>query len=1076
MNESFRARPSCRVHLSGLFLTGVVFLLLQACGGGGGREVTSVLVSPGTSEIGPDMTVQLSATALDDSGNVVNGVTFDWQSADSAIASVNASGLVTGIAPGSTAVTASAGRVRSTGAELVVLPPTAVTGTAAIGSPLGGAEVILKDRRGRAVTGRTEADGTFSISTTTLMPPYLLQVKSADGATVLYSASNTGQAGGLINVTPLTDLIVRSWYRLEGADPKAGFDGAAVGSWPTPESVELIGGLYTTSLAIWLERAGVDSNTFNAVSTAFAANGAGADRVLDVLTIHGNGEQLTLKEAGIEQQVTFNHDVANGRIVATTAITSASGTSGAVLQTLVPRSDLQQQATQAIGAQVQKLGETISARGNSLTANDLLPFLSPTLLHDGLDQGEYAAILATAERGRSTSCRLAQVDSLTGAPLIADVVVRCVSVSGETSQKTDRLYRFSDGGQAGWRIEGNRRVARLSVSTELQHMQGASAAGTALRIAAAATAPVGSVVDGRVLGTGMAEGGTALAPGMAPVLQVAPEPESVLNIERERFLATSTAPMDSLTAQLLYEFHLTSAAGEAVKYTVSGGAYTTEPVSVVNLAGTALSDAALGHPLEVEWTLPTTFAVAGVQLEAYVFVSADPSSTTPDCVVAGPSLSRSATSAVITIPATCNGSAVARVQLNVIVTGASGERTVAVYAFQRVPEEFIPAAMDLPIVRIVTQNEAPIVSKDDYVRATLTIDPNGTGEAAVSVPLRIRGRGNSTWAMPKKPYKLKLDDKASFLGMPSDKDWVLLANYSDKSLLRTRVAFELGDRVGLPWSPRSRFVELFINDQYQGTYQLGEGVKVAKKRVDIPEPDEDEISEPEITGGYLLEVDARLDGDVFFFTNVGLPILIDTPEAPAPEQYEYIRDYVLRTENAIYAPDFADPETGYAHYVDVDSFVHWYLVNEIFKNNDAAFYSSCWMYKQRDGKLFMGPLWDFDIGAGNVNYNGNDNPIGWYIRDSLWISRLFEDPAFEARVKTRWNELKASQFDTILDFIDESATSLALASSNNFERWPILDQYVWPNAVVTGSYEGEVQYLRDWLETRIAWMDAQFNP
>jgi hypothetical protein len=391
------------------------------------------------------------------------------------------------------------------------------------------------------------------------------------------------------------------------------------------------------------------------------------------------------------------------------------------------------------------------------------------------------------------------------------------------------------------------------------------------------------------------------------------------------------------------------------------------------------------------------------------------------------------------------------------------------------PEDFVPTVMNLPIVRIMTENAAPIVSKDDYVNATLTLDPNGAQGEALSVPLRIRGRGNTTWGLPKKPYKLKLDDDASLLGMPADEDWVLLANYWDKSMLRTAMAFELGNRVGLAWSPRMRFVELFVNDQYQGTYQLGEGAKVADDRVDIADLDEDEVAPEEITGGYLFEVDARMDEDIVFTTARGIPFALDTPEEPATEQLTYIQQYIQQVEDAIHADDFADPDTGYAKYIDVDSFVDWYLVNELMKNNDAIFFSSVWMYKQRNGKLFMGPLWDFDIAAGNVDFNDNDKPEGWWVRRSAWFVRLYQDPAFEARVRDRWNALKAEQFDTLPDYIDASATVLTQAADNNFQRWPILDTLVWPNPVAMGSYEGEVRHLREWMQTRIAWIDTEIN-
>lgn len=946
-----------------------------------------------------------------------------------------------------------------------------VTGTAAIHGPLVDAEVVLRDQAGRTARTRTAADGTFTLDTSSMSPPYVLQVKPARGGDALYSASDTMEPGGVINVTPLTNLIVRSWYRLKESDIDVSFDRGGTDSWPTPIAVNLISNIYTSSLEPWLQRAGL-AETFSPISTQFLANGTGIDNLIDRLAIH-NEQQLVVEESDLAQEVTITYDASNGVLAASSSIESPQGASKRVLRTIVPLVENQQRAVEAISAQVAALADTISERGDALTTDDVLPFLSQTLLHDGLDREQYAAALVTFERGKGSACNLQQVESLSGTPLVAEVIVRCRSPLEARSRVVDRLYRLSEA--TDWLIEGNQRLARLDVRPELIHRQGAATQGVLLRVSASALAPAGEVANVVVHGPGAAAGGTVLVPVQATQLQLAPAPDTTLTIERERFFASVEGAASSF-GPMQYEFHLTSAAGEEVQYAVRSSTYTTEAVSVVNLSGSALRDARLGEPLQVEWTLPGTFAAASVQLQVLLFTSDDEAAAEPDCVIDGPALPGTATSGAITIPAQCEGSTPVRVQLNVIVTGAAGERTVAAYEFHRAPEEFTPAATDLPIVRIVTEDRVPIVSKDDYVRATLTIDPNGTTEQALSVPLRIRGRGNTTWGMPKKPYKLKLDEKAPLLGMPADKDWVLLANYADKSLLRTQVAFELGRRVGLAWSPRFRFVELFVNDAYMGTYQLGEGVKVAKDRVHIPELEEGDISGSALTGGYLLEVDERLDGDVYFRTRGGVPFVLDTPEEPTPEQRAYIEDYIQQAEDAIYGDNRADPDTGYAAYIDVDSFVNWYLVNEIMKNNDAIFFSSCWMYKQRDGKLFMGPLWDFDIAAGNINYNGNDDPTGWWIRISPWISPLFEDPAFQARVKARWNELKAEQFDTILDYIEASAGSLTLAASNNFQRWPILDEWVWPNAVVTGSYEGEVQYLRDWLQTRIAWMDAQFNP
>ena len=134
------------------------------------------------------------------------------------------------------------------------------------------------------------------------------------------------------------------------------------------------------------------------------------------------------------------------------------------------------------------------------------------------------------------------------------------------------------------------------------------------------------------------------------------------------------------------------------------------------------------------------------------------------------------------------------------------------------------------------------------------------------------------------------------------------------------------------------------------------------------------------------------------------------------------------------------------------------------------------MYKPRGGKLFMGPLWDFDLAAGNANYSDAFKPEGWHIRNAPWFSRLFQDPAFAARVKLAWNEIKADELGAMFQAISTSSSGLQQPQLNNFQRWPILEMYVWPNYRIPGSYTGEIDYLNTWLTTRVAWMDRQINP
>jgi|GEM_PF-450114 len=379
----------------------------------------------------------------------------------------------------------------------------------------------------------------------------------------------------------------------------------------------------------------------------------------------------------------------------------------------------------------------------------------------------------------------------------------------------------------------------------------------------------------------------------------------------------------------------------------------------------------------------------------------------------------------------------------------------------------------LHVIYINTDNQSVINSKETYVDADISIYPSAELNQTVQAykaRTQIRGRGNSTWGLPKKPYRLKLASKASILGMPSHKDWVLLANYSDKTLLRNYLALEMGSKMNLAYTPRVQFVELILNGVYQGNYLLTEQIKIDKNRLDIHELEEDD---EDISGGYLLEVDARLDEVHWFRTRLNVPFTLKSDVTES--QLDYIKNYIQATEDAIFSPQFTSVENGYAKYLNPASFIEWFWINELFKDTDARFFSSVYFYKDRGDLLNMGPIWDFDIAAGNVDYNDNNNPHGWQVKYANWISQLFEDPAFEQTAYERWNELKNEILPTLLASLSSQETLLQLSQEQNFLKWPILNQWVWPNAVVTGSYNAEVDYLKHWLETRINWIDAQVN-
>jgi len=236
----------------------------------------------------------------------------------------------------------------------------------------------------------------------------------------------------------------------------------------------------------------------------------------------------------------------------------------------------------------------------------------------------------------------------------------------------------------------------------------------------------------------------------------------------------------------------------------------------------------------------------------------------------------------------------------------------------------LPVATKLPVLRVTTNGNQPITSREVYLAGSYTLTDT-TAEKLAEGPLDIRGRGHSTWdLMPKKPYRVRLTTSTALMGMPASRHWVLLANYSDKTLLRNDVAFEFSRVLGMEWTPRSRFVDLELNGSYQGIYQLVEHVRIAPDRVNIPEMKVADTSATNITGGYLIEVDERR-GEDFCFNSTMTPMIfcLSNPETlndPASaKQRAYITSYIARIDSVLFSPQFADPQTGYAAYIDVES-------------------------------------------------------------------------------------------------------------------------------------------------------------
>lgn len=389
----------------------------------------------------------------------------------------------------------------------------------------------------------------------------------------------------------------------------------------------------------------------------------------------------------------------------------------------------------------------------------------------------------------------------------------------------------------------------------------------------------------------------------------------------------------------------------------------------------------------------------------------------------------------------------------------------------------------LPVVQIWTTAGAPVLDRDNYVTACMRIRDGSSkpyGQGLFHGTIRIKGRGNSTWDMPKKGYRLKLDSAAQVLDMPAHKDWVLLANYADKTLLRNDVGMELSRRVGMPWTPRLRHAELYLNDEFLGNYQIGEKIEVAPQRVAITPMTVTDLGLPPLSGGYLIEADYPeyiAPDDRYFRTAEGIHFVLQSPSGGSVkrEQLDYISQYTQMVETAILSGN-SHPAYGYPAMIDLDSVVDWYLVQELTKNVDAPFGSSVYLQKDRNARLRMGPLWDFDLSVGNADFARRAiGPTGWYVRPkAAWIDALMRDKAFRDRVRTRWSKLKGS-FKSIDKYIKERESVIRRSQAENFRRWPIQGTWVWPNSVVLDSHEAEVDHMRNWLKQRIEWMDKNID-
>jgi hypothetical protein len=431
-----------------------------------------------------------------------------------------------------------------------------------------------------------------------------------------------------------------------------------------------------------------------------------------------------------------------------------------------------------------------------------------------------------------------------------------------------------------------------------------------------------------------------------------------------------------------------------------------------------------------------------------------------------------------------------------------------------IPSWFTPPFMltssNLPIVVLDTYNVD--IPDEPKIDGTMGIIFNGDNQMNyLSDPynefygqIAIEKRGSSSNSFPMKSYGLEtrgpdsVNYNVSLFDWPSDNDWILYAPYTDKSLIRNVLTYDLGRQMG-QYAPRTKLCEVILNGSYIGVYVLMERIKINPGRVNVDQLNYTDTLNNELTGGYIIKVDKTTSGGVIAWTS---PYTAQAPSTGPmyyqmhdpeldtlhPDQFNYIKTYVNNWETALKSVNFANPQIGFRAYADELSFIDFFIMNELSKNVDG-YRISTFLHKKRvseGGKIHAGPLWDFNLGWGNANYCQGGQTSGWEINfnsvcqgnganmNPFWLNRMLQDTVFANNLKCRWSYLRTSILsdEHLMNYIDSLGTILEEPAQRNYDRWPILGVYVWPNNFIGNTYQEELTYMKNWILARTAWMDA----
>jgi len=377
----------------------------------------------------------------------------------------------------------------------------------------------------------------------------------------------------------------------------------------------------------------------------------------------------------------------------------------------------------------------------------------------------------------------------------------------------------------------------------------------------------------------------------------------------------------------------------------------------------------------------------------------------------------------------------------------------------------------------------------------------------------IEIRGESSQFFDKKSYGIETwdtqynDIDVSLLGFPEEEDWILYGPYSDKSLIRNKIIYELSELMG-NYTSRTEFVELTINYEYKGLYIFMEKLKRDKNRINISKLEENDTDENTITGGYIIKIDksdmedgsytdynsfqskydvfGKLDGDKKINFNYEYP----KPGEIHANQKKYIKNYFEEFEYSLAENNFKDPNEGYRKYINENSFIDFFILNEL-SNNVDGYRLSTYLYKDRGEKMNIGPIWDFNLSFGNADYCGGERYDVWCYKFNerclgdlwnvpFWWNRILEDEKFVINLKNRWNDLRGNILsdENLINIIDLKYSLLNNETDvikKNFEKWKIFGIYIWPNSFIGNNYYEEIEFLKNWIKNRTQWLDESIN-